>query len=307
MEYLQIVVSTTHEFADIVAMCLMENGSEGVNVSDYNDICETLNAHSWDYVDDSLTVNEFAPVLVSGYFDKDFNVAQLQEAICVYANMAECETGSLEISVTEINSKDWEEEWKKYYAPIEIGKVVIVPKWIKYNKKNVCKVLLDPGMAFGTGNHETTALCIELMQQFDLRDKSVLDVGCGSGILGITALSLGANACHFSDIDAQAIKATNENLKLNGKIDKATVYCGNLLDGFASTADCVFANITADVLLLLLPDVEKVLKRGAGLVISGLINDRADEVINAYATKFSLKTRICKGEWQGASFINDKN
>lgn len=304
MEWLQITVTTTTLCADIVSMLLLDAGSEGVSVVDKSDIENVLKSEkSWDYVDDSLLHFDDERVFVSGFFPRSFNVAALSENLRMLKEKAVYSTGSLETACVVLQSADWENEWKKYYEPIEIGDVVIVPKWLKYAGEKT-QVRMDPGMAFGTGKHETTSMCVALLQQANVKDKFVADVGCGSGILGITALKLGAKRCVMSDIDEQAVKAATENAALNGVLELAEITCGDLTEKMSAKVDVVVANITADVLLRLKDSLGALSAKGGRIIISGLIHSRADEVCEAYAKNFTLLKRLKEGEWQAMLFEN---
>ena len=302
MQYTQITVITTTQGSDLVSYLLSEAGSEGVNITDINDVkAVLLNKDCWDYVDESILSYKDERVFVRGYFEEN---ADLSDVINEISNLKsdEFSYGSLEISVDKINSCDWENEWRKYYVPIELGNVVIVPAWIKYQGSIQNQVLIEPGMAFGTGNHETTSMCVELLQDFDLKGKKVADVGCGSGILGIAALKLGANECLFNDIDPQAIEATEQNIKLNNIENGYKLVLGNL-DLSSSLADVVIANITADILIQLCSILKGYLKTGGVVIISGIINARANDVLSVFTEHFEVKTIRKKGEWQAMSLI----
>lgn len=302
MEYLKATVITTSEFSDIASLCFIELGSEGVSVQDFNDIRDVLEKHNWDYADETLLNGDDGRVFVSGFFPTNFALAKIESAFQQLKKNSEISTGCLEISVRPILSEEWENEWRKFYSPIVIRNVVIVPKWIQRENDGKTEVRLDPGMAFGTGSHETTALCIDLMQDYDLLNKAGADVGCGSGILGIAALKLGAKKCTFIDIDPLAAKATAENCELNGVTKQAHICLSNLANMVDKPLDFVFANITADILKLLLNDISTALKSKGRLVISGLIHSRAEEVLAAYSEYFTLLSRKKDGEWQAMSF-----
>lgn len=304
MEWLQLSVTTTTECSDLVSFILIELGSEGVSIKDSSDIEYLMkNENSWDYVDESLMIKDKV-VLVNGFLPLDFDMKKFYAEIELLAQNSEVPTGSLEVMTSTIASEDWENVWKKYYLPIKIRNVVIVPQWINVNEDENTKVLIDPGMAFGTGNHETTNMCIKLAQDFDLEGKSVADVGCGSGILGITALKLGANVCHFIDIDEQAIKATNHNCKLNNVLYRAKIKNGNLLECVNDKMDIVIANITADILIKLKGELSKILKPNGKIIISGIIHSKAEQVLNEYLTSYKLLKIERSGEWQAMSFEN---
>lgn len=297
MEWLQITISTTRECSELVAMLLYDAGSEGVLIKDDADIRELIEKKlNWDYVDESLLAANDNRALVSGFFPVGFDACGIHSALCELRERSIFPTGSLEVSQMGIDSEDWENEWRKYYAPIEIGKVVIVPAWQSAPDNGEIPVFIEPGMAFGTGNHETTSACVELMQRLDFSGKTVLDMGCGSGILGITAAKLGAKSVILSDIDRQAIEATETNVRLNKVEELCKTVCGDLDTGEIK-ADIVIANITADVLIRLKGLLGDALKLGGDMVISGIINARADEVKAAYEDGFTLREAVNRGEW----------
>ncbi len=278
-------------------MLLYDAGSEGVLIKDDADIRELIEKKlNWDYVDESLLAANDNRALVSGFFPVGFDACGIHSALCELRERSIFPTGSLEVSQIGIDSEDWENEWRKYYAPIEIGKVVIVPAWQSAPDNGEIPVFIEPGMAFGTGNHETTSACVELMQRLDFSDKTVLDMGCGSGILGITAAKLGAKSVILSDIDRQAIEATEANVRLNKVEELCKTVCGDLDTGEIK-ADIVIANITADVLIRLKGLLGDALKSGGDMVISGIINARADEVKAAYEDGFTLREAVNRGEW----------
>ena len=300
MEYLQITVCTSTEASDIVAVTLMEHGSEGVSIKDPSDFAELYKGGIiWDYIDESLLTND-KRVYVSGFFELNVDASSIYEDIESLRKYCEFDVGSLEISSKVIRSEDWENVWRQYYQPIEIDKVVIVPKWIDRKDDGLIEIKIDPGMAFGTGSHETTSMCIKLLNGINLAGKKVCDLGCGSGILGITAVKLGADNCVMSDIDEQAVKAALSNVELNKVQDKVNVICGDLAsDG--KKFDVVIANITADVLIRLSDMVDSLLKNNGIVILSGIINARAPEVLDAYK-HLELKQNIRNGEWQAFAF-----
>ncbi|MBE5731156.1 MAG: 50S ribosomal protein L11 methyltransferase [Clostridiales bacterium] len=300
MEYNQLTVCTTAEAGDIVSAILIYAGSEGVSIKDPSDFAELYKGGIiWDYIDEGLLTTD-KRVYVSGFFDIDRDLSEIYEEIEELRRNSEFDVGSLEISVKKIKSEDWENVWKQYYQPIEIGKVVIVPKWISRAPDSLIEVKIDPGMAFGTGSHETTAMCIRLLNGVELKGKSVCDLGCGSGILGITAVKLGAGECVMSDIDQQAVEAARANAQLNGVDKDVKIICGDLASE-GKRYDVVIANITADVLIRLSGVVDGLLVKGGTLILSGIINARADEVLSSYKG-LRLVEQIRDGEWQAFAF-----
>ncbi len=300
MNYLQVTVTTTTEGSDIVASLLMDEGSEGVSIIDHKDVEDLIKSDViWDYIDDSLKIDD-KKVFVSGFYDEGKNLSSLNQKLDLLKANAAVDVGSLETSVSVNRTEDYENVWKQFYTPIEIGeKLVVVPKWLKHSDNGRNAVYIDPGMAFGTGKHETTSMCLKLLDSTDLQDKTVADMGCGSGILGIAAMKLGAKSCMMNDIDPQAVKAAKENAELNG-VD-CTILLGDLKND-GEQFDVIIANITADVLIRLSSVIESMVKKGTTVILSGIINERADDVVKAYG-KFLLKDRIKDGEWQALRYI----
>lgn len=300
MNYLQVTVTTTTEGSDIVASLLMDEGSEGVSIIDHKDVEDLIKSDViWDYIDDSLKIDD-KKVFVSGFYDEGKNLSSLNQKLDLLKANAAVDVGSLETSVSVNRTEDYENVWKQFYTPIEIGeKLVVVPKWLKHSDNGRNAVHIDPGMAFGTGKHETTSMCLKLLDSTDLQDKTVADMGCGSGILGIAAMKLGAKSCMMNDIDPQAVKAAKENAELNG-VD-CTILLGDLKND-GEQFDVIIANITADVLIRLSSVIESMVKKGTTVILSGIINERADDVVKAYG-KFLLKDRIKDGEWQALRYI----
>ena len=176
-------------------MIMYDAGSEGVLVMDDADVKELVEKKlNWDYVDEKLMRSLTGKAVVSGFFSVDFSAAEIEHGLASLKENSVFPVGSLEVSSVKIDSADWENEWRKYYNPINLGKVVVVPAWQKAPDGAAYPVYIEPGIACGTGNLETTSMCIELMQDLELKDKTVLDMGCGSGILGIAAAVLGAGA-----------------------------------------------------------------------------------------------------------------
>lgn len=300
MQYLQVSVCTNTLASDMVSAILIGAGSEGVSIKDPSDFNELYKGGIiWDYVDESLLTDD-KRVFVSGFFALESDLSEIYEELDLLKRNCEFDVGSLEVSVKTIKSEDWENVWKQYYQPINLGKVVVVPKWINRKDDGLIEVKIDPGMAFGTGSHETTSMCIRLLSGVDLSSKEVCDLGCGSGILGVTAVKLGAKNCVMSDIDEQAVKAACDNAKLNGVTDKVNIICGDLAsDG--KKFDVVIANIAADVLIRLSSLINELLNEKGIVILSGVINSRADEVMAAYS-HLKLKTRLKDGEWQAFAF-----
>jgi len=198
---------------------------------------------------------------------------------------------------SEVKEEDWANNWKEFYKPFRVTeKIVIKPSWEEFDKKEDDIIVeLDPGMAFGSGDHETTSMCIKLIDKYLTEDMSVIDVGCGSGILSIVASKLGAKNIFAVDLDEIAVKATNENLKLN-KIENVEVAHGNLLEMTNKKADLVIANIVAQVIIMLNNDIKNHINDGGIYIMSGIINERLDEVLESLKDFNIIETQN-DGDW----------
>lgn len=300
MKFKRITVDCSSENSETIAYILNESGSLGEVFDDYNDVKAVLDEKRWDYADAAL----FEPTercCVSGFFTAETDFSVLISKLTVEAATMGIDLPRSCFSCETVDSAEWENEWKKYYKPFSLGNVVIVPEWIKYiPSSGEIPVLLNPGLAFGTGAHETTSMCVELMQRIPLKGMRVLDFGCGSGILGIAASKLGAKEVLFADIDEQAITATRYNCKLNG-IEHPELVTDDVRN-ISVPADVVLANITADVLVSVEPIIRYALKNGGYAVISGIISDKKEEVVSAYSRNFTLFDSERKNEWSAYIF-----
>lgn len=306
MKWYEIVVNTTTEGTELVADAFFSIGlTGGVKIIDKNDILDIIkNNKMWDYIDENLLkANE--TVKVSGFVSKEELENKTTELIKVL-DFYQVSYG--EITHIEIDDVDWYDNWKRYYKAIDADRYVIVPKWINYeNKENKTVILMDPGMAFGTGEHESTRLCLKLMSNIDFAGKNVIDVGTGSGILGIGAILSGAKSCYMCDIDSIAVKAAKENSALNKVDGKVDIELADLLTKSDKKADVVLANLTANILLILSADLSRYMRKGGILICSGIIHIRKEEVIKAFTNAgFTLCEEIAMGEWDGLKFAFKK-
>lgn len=306
MRFIELTIHTTSEASELISDVMWDYSSFGVTVCDYNDILSLQKDSTvfWDYMDDSVAEPK-TEVLVKCFLEPQEAEAQISAIMRdIYERKSLSEGcidfGSLEETKREIEGDDWIDVWKKHFRPLHIGKrIVVVPEWICYEKQpNEEIVLLDSNMAFGTGEHETTSMCLELLQEYLKEGDVVLDVGCGSGILGISAAKLGAKCSYLSDLDPIAVKSANHNASKNGVTERTIVTEANLLDGSSLKADLILANITAEVLALLAPAIPNTLKEDGTLILSGIIKDRLHFVKATYA-EVGLKVidERTKGEW----------
>ncbi len=296
MKFKKITVTCSTIASDDVAYALHESGSMGEVFDDYNNVRQVLDEKRWDYADAAL-FNAVDGCYVSGYFDMEADEQAIKNRLSSLGD----DFSILKIDTEIIDSDEWENEWKKYYKPFNIGKIVIVPEWINYNAVGSdIPVKLNPGLAFGTGMHETTSMCIDLMQKIKLNGMRVLDFGCGSGILGVCATALGADSVVFADNDEQAISATKYNCSINNIADPE-VFCKDVRE-MSEPADVVIANITADVLCGVEPIIKASLKAGGYVIISGIISDKVDSVKSEYLKDFTLIEHEQKNEWSAFLF-----
>ena len=307
MKYIELTVHTTSLASEIVSDIMWNYTDFGVTICDKNDIIALQNAKDstfWDYMDDHLVENPQAETLVKCYIAQDIADETIPAILQDIRNAetlsgGEIAFGSLEDTKRTVDGDDWIDVWKKHFRPIHLGKIVVVPEWIKYEPTAGEKtVLLDSNMAFGTGEHETTSMCVEWLQEYLTENSVCIDVGCGSGILGISALKLGAKKAYLTDIDPIAVESALHNCKLNGVAENAIVALSNLLDDTTITADIMMANITGEVLKLLAPSIPKNLKKDGVLILSGIIESRLAMVKSAYEeVGMQVINERRKGEW----------
>ena len=311
MKFIELTVHTSTEGSELIADVMWRYTNYGVAISDVKDVIALQNdkVMYWDYMDDQLTADKSGDVLVKAFIaldEAETVLPQIREDIeLMQANCGGCmPLGSLETTRREIEGDDWIEIWRKHFRPIHIGNIVVVPEWIEYTPAEGEKVvLLDNNMAFGTGEHETTSMCVELLQEYLTPESVCIDVGCGSGILGISAIKLGAKFAYLTDIDYVAVKSANHNSELNGVSDRVTVAHSNLLDNSDIKGDIMLANITADILEMLAPSIPKNLKKGGALILSGIIDCKRDRVIEVYTAQgLTLEKSVKKGEWIALAF-----
>ncbi|MBQ8879474.1 MAG: 50S ribosomal protein L11 methyltransferase [Clostridia bacterium] len=290
------VTGKTKNLDDITAvMSMVDNG---LMIEDYSDF--SLNGMYGELVDDSILNADKETVKVSLFVPEERSYRECMEFIALRLSSLSVPHS---IEVDGICEDDWAESWKQYYKPVSVGKITIVPAWEKYEAADgEITVRMDPGMAFGTGTHETTRLVMRLMQELSLTDKRVLDVGTGSGILSICASKLGAKKCNAYDIDPVAVKVARENVREDG-CSNVTVEVSDLLknvDLSEGKYDFCVANIVSDIIIRMLKDIDKYLIKSSPLILSGIIGDRADEVRNAVLSHgFSVEKEINENDWVG--------
>lgn len=306
MDWMETVVHTTTMGADLVSDVLMGAGAVGTSIEDRFDVTSSKKSDGmWDMIDEDVLRHMSEDVLVKAYFEQG---PSAQEALHLLRQKLQelsreemgFDIGSLELEIRQVREQDWAENWKKYYKPFRAGRrLVIRPSWERYEEKEGDLVLkLDPGMAFGTGTHETTFMCLEQLETYVTLGSRVIDVGCGSGILALAAAKLGADDVLAIDLDELAVKVAVENVQKNGLTAVVRVEHGDLLERREEKADVIVANIIADVICYLCGPAKKHLLPGGTLICSGIIREREADVQRALAAAgYTVDTRLEKGEW----------
>lgn len=275
----------------------------GIYIEDYSHLeSEVEEIAHIDLIDEDLLKSDRSHAIIHIYISPEENpaeaVAYLKEQLALSGILFDLDTDS-------IQEEDWSNEWKKYYHPIRVGKkIIICPSWESCNQNEEdVKITLDPGMAFGTGTHETTRLCMQLLENYITPETHILDVGCGSGILAITALLLGAKSAVGVDIDELAVKVAQENADRNQVSDKLQLICGDLTEKVEGKYDVICANIVADVIIRMSHDICSFMKSGSILLCSGIIEPRESEVMDAMS-ECGLKhvTTLRERGWVAAAF-----
>ncbi len=295
-EWTQIKVTVPLESLDDT-VAVMNMVSNYLQIEDYSDI--DLKTCYGDLIDEAILNADKTIASVSVYLPKDGGVADTLSFLRERFNRLSIDA---RISVSGVNEEDWANSWKAYYKPIKIGeRIVIVPAWERYEaREGELIVRMDPGMAFGTGTHETTRLVIRLLEKYIKSGMRVADVGCGSGILAICASRLGAKECKAYDIDPVAVKVANENIKDSG-LTNVTCSVSDLLkqvDRSGGAYDVICANIVADIIIRMMPDVGALMDEKSVILASGIIVERSEEVITAFEEHgFKILERIDENGW----------
>lgn len=285
MKWIEVTIKTTTEAVEAITNILDELRTGGVMIEDPKDfLFQKKNELDWDYVEEEVFNKSGQDgVLIKTYISEERNVVEVVENIkhrVLSLRDFGIDIGEGSVSLGQVNESDWANEWKKYYKPTKIGqRIVVKPTWEDYKPENGELIIeLDPGMAFGTGTHETTSMCIRELEKYVNADSKVFDIGCGSGILAIAAAKLGAKEVLAVDLDEVAVKVSKENVEENNVSDSVEVRHGNLMDVVKDRADVVVANIIADIIKILAKDVHNFMKKDAVFISSGIILDKVDEV-----------------------------
>lgn len=319
MNWTEANIYTTTEGIDPVCGCLLGIGVTGFVIKDAKDFEEFLadKNGNWDYIDDDLMNLKNCETCVTVYLPDDSQGADMLSALrsemsALKERDENNSFGRLAVELANVREEDWANNWKQYFKPLTVGeKLVVKPSWEDYIGKDGRTVLeIDPASSFGTGQHNTTQLCLELIEKNLKNGDRVLDLGCGSGILSIAAMLLGAEEVTAVDISQNSVETAKENAaKNNIPSEKYAAYCGDiisdsgLVERIGSGFDIIVANIVADVLIAMSPLFEKFLKKDGTLILSGIITERADEVVEAVKSKgYTMVELREKDGWAAVAF-----
>ena len=313
MNWMEYTVLTTTEASDLVSQILMDAGSTGTMIEDKNDVALNQRPEGqWDIIDEAIAQRIGDDVKVTGYYEVD---DKLRDRILhIKSELARLrgldlgmDLGKLETLEHSVAEEDWTESWKKAFKPFRLGRhMVIKPSWERFEAQPGDHIIeIDPGMAFGTGTHETTGMCVELVEKYVKPGDACMDIGTGTGILAIAAAHMGAGHVLATDLDAVAVRVAAENIRANGFDGAIDVCCGDLLEAVgAPKADCdvVIANIIADVIIGMAAPVKPYIKAGGIFICSGIAVNRLDDVLAALKdADYQVLDAETRGEWSAVT------
>ena len=288
MDWTEILVEVSADRIDEAAAIANMTVPYGIYIEDYSDLeQEVMEIAHVDLIDEDLLKQDRSKAKIHIYIDPEDNIGEAVQFLRERLNAAEI---AHTIDQSNVQEDDWLNNWRKFFKPMPVGeKLLINPSWFTdTDPKGRLVINIDPGLAFGTGKHETTRLCMEALERYVKGGERVLDVGCGSGILGIAAVLLGADSAFGVDIDETAVRTANENAQVNHVSDKMTAIAGDLVDKVTEKYDIVVANIVADAIIALSASVTSFMTDDAVYIVSGIIDTRADDVKNAIKGHFEI-------------------
>ncbi len=312
MDYAELIVHTTTAGSDAVSDVLMEAGASGTMIEDKADIPDPSKPHGiWEIIDPKLLESMPEDVLVHAWFEENPALPSLIENITGRLSQLHDtveNAGSLRIETRSVNDKSWADVWKKYFKPFYAGQhLVVKPTWEPFDPAPGDRVIeIDPGMAFGSGTHETTGMCLSILEENIRGGEEIIDVGTGSGILAIGAALLGAGHVLAVDIDPDAVKVAAENVANNHVQDVVTVQQGDLLEKVDAVCDICVANIISDIIISFAAPLMSHIRPGGLFICSGIVSMRADEVAQALLDAgYEILQKYTRGEW--TAFLSRRN
>jgi ribosomal protein L11 methyltransferase len=303
LKWIEVFVKTTSEFEEEVTNILYEANIQGIIIEDFQDVLDLeKNKNDWDIIDPDLLNNYYEGIIIKGYLEEEDDVEEkidfIKEKIHGLPRY-DLDIRDTEVEINTIEETDWNQEWKKHFKPFPVGKnFLIKPSWEEIDEDTERKIIeIDPGMAFGTGTHATTLMCLEALENYLKEEDLVYDIGTGSGILAIAAGKLGANSIGI-DIDEDSVRTAKDNVKLNKCADNVKIIKGNLLNKAMDKADIIISNIIADAIINMSGNLNKFLKDSGIFIASGILENKKEEVIQALkANKFEILETSVMDEW----------
>lgn len=312
MEWVELIVHTTTAGADEVSSVLMECGASGTMIEDRKDIPDPDKPHGiWEIIDPKLLESMPEDVLVHAWYEENSALPALLDEIrsrLAGFGSAHPDPGSLRLETRSVDDGTWTDVWKKYFKPFYAGEhLVVKPTWEPFDPKPEDLVIeIDPGMAFGSGTHETTGMCLSLLDEMIAGGEEIIDVGTGSGILAIGAALLGASRVLAVDIDPDAVRVAAENVRKNHVDSIVSVQQGDLLQQVSAVCDICVANIISDVIISFAASLKAHIRPGGYFICSGIVSVRADEVAAALtAAGYEILRKDTRGEW--TAFLSRRN
>lgn len=304
MKWNEVKVTTASEAVEAVSNILMEAGASGVAIEDALDIVNYKEDQYGELLDRDTFTNLEEGATVSAYFPETIFLPEIMPFIKDRINLLPefgLAIGKNEITVSEVEESDWATAWKKYYHPVRVTRyLTIVPSWESYEAASSEEkiITLDPGMAFGTGTHPTTNLTLQALETVVRGGETVLDVGTGSGVLSIACSLMGAKEIYAYDLDEVAVRSAQENVDMNEGTENIKVAANDLLKGVEHSADIIVANILADIIKLMIPDAWRLLKSDGTFIISGIIEDKKDMILEEiYSQGFEVDRIFQQKDW----------
>lgn len=298
MQWTELTVKVNHKDTDTASDIVSFAAEGGIYVEDYSSLeDDVLEIVPHGMIDDELLGKDRESVLIHIYIKPESNPVEVKAFLDERLNTAGI---AHEIELVLKEEDEWLNNWRKYYHPIEVGENLLIQPVFKDEVEHSDRVMIkiEPGLAFGTGNHESTRLCLEAVEKYTEKGMSVLDIGCGSGILGIASVLLGAEKAFGADIDATAVRIAEENAELNGVSEKFTAKCGDLTEHAQGKYNLVLANIVADVIINLTDNVKTYMAEDATFVMSGIIDTREKDVLEALDKNgFNIIERKTQNGW----------
>ncbi|MBQ9516107.1 MAG: 50S ribosomal protein L11 methyltransferase [Ruminococcus sp.] len=297
MDWTEISVEVKADKIDDAAAIANMTVPYGIYIEDYSGLeDEVMEIAHIDLIDEELLKKNRDIAKIHIYIDPEDNIDEAVSFLREHLTAAKIDHT---IDLSRVQEDDWLNNWRKFFKPMPVGeKLLINPSWYEDTEAGGRAVLnIDPGLAFGTGKHETTRLCLEVLERYIKGGEEILDVGCGSGILGIASVLLGAKSAFGVDIDETAVRTANENAVVNHVGEKFTAAAGDLVDKVQGKYDIIVANIVADAIIALSASVKAFMKPDSVYIVSGIIDTRADDVKNAVADSFDIVEEITLGGW----------